>query len=196
MPQYIVWQHDEAADLHRAPFRDSFELLVARNRDGEFDAIVSDARTGEPVWTSTRVYAAVPDAKRGAVAAAKRHSPPGYYTGPAAVAGWDLEAEFEEERMAETPPSTVPSEQDASETCSRWREEDGRLVARFERAEHAALCAILAIDPGQYLGYVRVRELVLRIEYSGLMEAKRGLVKRAEGLLEQLLPEGIYAGGL
>ncbi|WP_193175303.1 hypothetical protein [Oricola nitratireducens] len=196
MPQYIVWQHDEAADLHRAPFWDSFELLVASNRDGGFDAIVSDARTGDPVWESTRTYDSIPAAKRGAVAAAKRHSPPGYYTGPAVIAGWDLEAEFEEERMAEMPPSTVPSEQDASEASSRWREEDGRLVARFERAEHAARCAIVAIDPGQYLGYVRVRELVLRIEYASLMEAKRGLVKRAEGLLEQLLPEGIYAGGL
>ncbi|MCK5748658.1 MAG: hypothetical protein KAH44_20755, partial [Oricola sp.] len=87
-------------------------------------------------------------------------------------------------------------QQSTSETSSKWLEEDGRLVARFERAEHAARCAIVAIDPGQYLGYVRIRELVLRIEYSSLMDAKRGLVKRAEGLLEQLLPEGIYAGGL
>ena len=42
--------------------------------------------------------------------------------------------------------------------------------------EHTARCAIVAIDPGQYRGYVRVRELILRIEYSSLMEAKRGLV--------------------
>lgn len=196
MSQYIVWQLDEAADLHRAPFQDNFELLVASRPDGGFDALVSDIRTGNPVWESTRVYAAVPDAKRGAVAAAKRYSPPGYYSGPAVISGWDLEAEFKSDEMVEAVASSVSCQQSTSETSSKWLEEDGRLVARFERAEHAARCAIIAIDPGQYLGYVRIRELVLRVEYSNLMDAKRGLVKRAEGLLEQLLPEGIYAGGL
>ena len=190
MPKAMTWIHDRESDLHRASFGEGHELFVARRNTGGFDAMVTNPVTGDVAWASGRVYEAIAAAKRGAVAAAKRLSTP---------LPVDTDENRETSRAAvgtvvPTTPKTEPEEEN-SQSSSIWTREGGRLVARPERADQSARCAILPLDPGHYLGYIRIRETVLRIDYSNLMEAKRGLIHRAKGLLDQLLPEGMYAGG-
>ena len=191
MPKATTWIHDRESDLHRASFGESHELFVARRNTGGFDAMVTNPATGDVAWASGRIYEAIAAAKRGAVAAAKRLSAP---------------LPVNEEDGCETNRPTLHSvapaktmagrEDETSQSSSIRTREGGRLVARLEHAQQSARCAILPLDPGHYLGYIRIRETILRIDYSNLMEAKRGLIHRAKGLLDQLLPEGMYAGGL
>ena len=81
-------------------------------------------------------------------------------------------------------------------TKSFWKEEGGRLVGSLTHAGQTASCAIVPLETNVFLGFVRLRDVVLHLDHADLAEAKHAVVNRAEAMAEQLVPSGLFAGGL
>lgn len=193
MPKIINWSFDAATRLHRAAYDDGHELLVGDRRDGGYDAFVVDIRSSDTVWNSDICYTTVASAKRGAGAAAKRllKEVDDAVEVPVSTDSVTACAVVDAETLADADVET-----DIVLPSPLWESRDGYHMATIQRGQQAARCSIVQIDPDHVLGFIRLRDLTLRIEFGGLMEARQALGKRATGLLEQLVPEGMYAGGL
>ena len=188
MTTKFEWVLDAEHRIYRTRFDDQHDLLVADRPDARFDVLVLNAVSGETLWESDKTYVAAADAKRAGVAAAKRIS--GIHVAPVVSGKADHSAEME----YSAPSST--EFQSAKHVQSIWHLHEGRYVATIQKAAQSARCAIVPLDPDHYLGFIRLNGMVLRIPYSNLHEAKRGLVTRIQGLLDQVVPEGMFAGGI
>ena len=178
-----TWIYDDESRLHSVNHLDHV-LLVGDRTDGKFEASIADSE-GNVIWEAEDVYDGAGGAKRAARAAVKRLTTPD----PSAVPNI---ADSGDERALRP---DEPAHKEAR-TKSFWKEEGGRLVGSLTHAGQTASCAIVPLEANVFLGFVRLRDVVLRLDHADLAEAKHAVVNRAEAMLDQLVPSGLFAGGL